>query len=101
MSPSSPLTIGFTVGLTVIGSFAAIPSWALSHGSELTVPGVTLVADECPAGYTLHPQIDLCVAQPTCPPGSTLHPRLHQCVTPPTCPSGSSWNKNLHRCATP
>jgi hypothetical protein len=72
-----------------------------SHDSQLTVPDVTLVADECPAGYTLHPRLNLCVVQPTCPPGSTLHPRLHLCVTAPTCPSGSTWSSQLHRCATP
>jgi hypothetical protein len=72
-----------------------------SHGSQLAVPNVTLVADECPPGYTLHPQLNLCVAPPTCPPGSTLHPKLHQCVMAPTCPSGSTWHPQLHRCVTP
>ena len=72
-----------------------------SHGSQLTAPDATLVADECPTGYTLHPRLHLCVAEPTCPSGSTLHPRLHLCVTTPTCPSGSTWHPKLHRCVTP
>jgi hypothetical protein len=72
------------------------------HASQLTVPDVTLVAgEECPAGYTLHPRLHQCVAEPTCPPGSTLHPRLHLCVTAPTCPSGATWHPQLHRCVTP
>jgi hypothetical protein len=54
-----------------------------SHDSRLTVPDVTLVAEEeCPAGYTLHPRLHLCVTAPTCPLGSTWHPQLHRCVTP-------------------
>jgi hypothetical protein len=94
-----PLACAALVAPLVAGSAQATPF--LSHGSQLTMPDVALVADECPAGYTLHPQLDFCVAEPTCPPGSTLHPRLHQCVTAPTCPEGSTWHKNLHRCAAP
>jgi hypothetical protein len=87
------------------GSLVAVSAQAMlfsSRDSQLTVPDVTLVAEEeCPAGYTLHPRLHLCVAEPTCPPGSTLHPRLHLCVTAPTCPSGSTWHPQLHRCVTP
>lgn len=94
-----PVTRAAFAALLLAESAQAMPF--SSHSSQLTVPNVTLVADECPSGYTLHPQINLCVAEPTCPPGSTLHPRLHQCVTAPTCPSGATWHPKLHRCVTP
>jgi hypothetical protein len=87
-------------------SFVAVSAQAMSFASpnsEHTMP-VTLaaeVAGECPEGYTMHPRLHMCVAQPTCPPGSTLHPRLHMCVVQPTCPSGSAWHPKLHRCVTP
>ena len=98
MFPSSyfPLACAMVVVLAVAESPQAMPF--SPHASQLTVPDLTLVADECPEGYTLHPQLNLCVGQPTCPPGSTLHPQLHQCVTAPTCPSGSTWHPRLHRC---
>jgi hypothetical protein len=61
----------------------------------------TPAAEECPAGYTLHPRLGLCVAEPTCPAGSAMHSRLHVCVRAPTCPQGSTWHPHLHRCVTP
>ena len=94
-----PLACAALAAWLVAVSAQAMPF--LSHDWQLTVPNVTLVAEECPAGYTLHPRVNLCVAEPTCPPGSTLHPRLHLCVTAPTCPSGSTWHPKLHRCVTP
>jgi hypothetical protein len=93
-----PLACAALAGWLVAVSAQAMPF--PPRDPQLTVP-VTQVAEECPPGYTLHPRLNLCVAQPTCPPGSTLHPRLHLCVTAPTCPSGSTWHPKLHRCITP
>lgn len=42
------------------------------------------VTATCPAGYTMHPRLNLCVTAPTCAEGATLHPRLHLCVATPT-----------------
>jgi hypothetical protein len=94
-----PFACAALTALLVASSAQAMPF--SSHSSQLTVPDATLVADECAAGYTLHPRLHLCVAEPTCPAGSTLHPRLHLCVTAPSCPSGSTWHPKLHRCVTP
>ena len=72
----------------------------LPYNSPLAAPNVTLAAETCPAGYTLHPRLNLCVAAPTCGEGATLHPHLHLCVAVPTCGQGSTWHPHLHRCVT-
>jgi hypothetical protein len=45
----------------VASSIQAMP--LLSHDRQLTVPDMTLVAEKCAAGYTLHPRLDLCVTR--------------------------------------
>ena len=90
--------------LALASAFVAPSAQALpfsSYDSQLTAPDVTLVAEGCGPGYTMHPRLHLCVAEPTCPAGSTLHPRLHLCVTEPSCGPGSTWHPRLHRCVTP
>jgi len=93
-----PLTCAVMLASLVAAGAQAEPF--SSHDPRLGAPDLTLAAMECPAGYTWHPRLDFCVAEPTCPPGSTLHPRLHVCVTAPTCPAGSTWHPHLHRCVT-
>ena len=79
----------------MIKSLVAATMVAAMISLPVASAGAQQPAAQCPQGYTLHPQINFCVAEPTCPPGSTLHPRLHQCVRAPTCPSGSTWHPQL------
>jgi hypothetical protein len=91
-----PLVCAVALASLVAPSAQAIPF--LPHDSPAATPNATLVADTCPAGYTLHPRLHVCVTKPACAAGYTLHPRLHLCVAQPTCPAGSTWHPRLHLC---
>jgi hypothetical protein len=88
----------FAAAATSLVAFSAHAIPFLPYRSPLPLPNVTLVAEICAAGYTLHPRLHLCVAKPTCSEGSTWHPRLRLCVAQPTCSPGSTWHPRLHRC---
>ena len=66
----------FAAAATSLVAFSAHAIPFLPYRSPLPLPNVTLVAEICAAGYTLHPRLHLCVAKPTCGEGSTSHPRL-------------------------
>ena len=63
----------FLACAALAASLVAVSAQAMSFSShsQLAVPNVTLVAEECPTGYTLHPRLNLCVAEPIRPPRST------------------------------
>jgi len=83
----------------VVASLIALSAHAIPfYHSPLPAPNVTLVAETCATGYTLHPRLHLCVAKPTCGEGATWHPRLRLCVAQPTCSPGNIWHPRLHRC---
>jgi|SRR5579883_1794942 hypothetical protein len=79
-------------------TFSAQATPLSSHDAQLTAPDLMLVAQTCAPGYTMHPRLRRCVAQPACPEGASMHPRLHVCVTQPTCPEGSTMHPRLHVC---
>ena len=72
----------------------------------VVLPAATLIASlvassahaqTCAAGYTMHPRLHACVAEPICGEGAILHPRLHLCVAQPACATGT-WHPRLNRC---
>lgn len=98
MSRSSYFSLVCAVVAVSLVAFSAHAISFLPYNLPLPEPNVTLVAETCSAGYTLHPRLHLCVAKPTCGEGSTWHPRLHLCVMQPTCGPGFTWHPRLHRC---
>jgi len=80
MSRSHYFSLVCTVVAASLVAFRADAIPFLPYNSSLSAPNVTLVAETCAAGYTLHPRLHLCVGKPTCGPGSAWHPRLHRCV---------------------
>ena len=79
MSRSYYFSLGCTVVAASLVAFSARAIPFLPYDSPPSAPDVMLVA-YCAAGYTMHPRLHRCVAEPTCPAGSTMHPQLHLCV---------------------